>query len=97
MLMSNFVLLHADDNVLICRKHAPAGGEVELDGALTSLSEDIPVGHKIARRALNAGDKVIKYGAPVGSMTAAVPAGGLVHLHNMKSDYTVSHTRKAVS
>ena len=95
--MSNFILLHPNDNVLICRKQSAAGDHVELDGSNVCLHEDILVGHKIARRSLNAGDRVIKYGAPIGSMTAAVAAGGHVHLHNMKSDYIASHTRKAVS
>lgn len=85
--MSNFILLHPDDNVLICRKLSPVKSSVELDGVMVALNEEIHVGHKIARRALRAGDKVIKYGAPVGSMAVAVTAGGHVHLHNMKSDY----------
>jgi hypothetical protein len=70
---------------------------VEIDGVTTALREEIQVGHKIARRALSAGDSVIKYGAPIGSITVTVAAGGHVHLHNMKSDYISSHTRTAVS
>ena len=95
--MSQFILLHPDDNVLICRQYSAAGTEVVIDNSRIPLYQDIQVGHKIARRALNAGDKVMKYGAPIGSMTAAVAAGGHVHLHNMKSDYIASHTRKVVS
>jgi len=82
--MSNFILLHPDDNVLICRKLSPMKSSVELDGVMVVLTAEIHVGHKIARRTLNAGDKVVKYGAPVGSITMTV---GHVHLHNMKSDY----------
>ena len=95
--MSNFILLHVDDNVLICRKLTQAGTRIELDGVIVTLPEDIHVGHKIARRALQVGDKIIKYGAPVGSTTCAVVPGELVHLHNMKSDYIASHTRQVVS
>ena len=43
------------------------------------------------------GDKVIKYGAPIGSMTAAADTGDWVHMHNMKSDYIASHTRSTVT
>jgi (2R)-sulfolactate sulfo-lyase subunit alpha len=95
--MSNFILLHTDDNVLICREPSVAGANTELDGITITLREQIQVGHKIARHALAVGDKVIKYGAPIGSVTVAVKAGGHVHVHNMKSDYIASHTRKAVS
>ena len=97
MNVSNFILLHPDDNVLICRTLAAKGSAVELDGVSVVLHEDIDVGHKIARRALNRGDKVIKYGAPIGSIMMAVAAGDHVHLHNMQSDYIASHTRKVVS
>ena len=64
---------------------------------MATLHEEIQVGHKIACYALKAGYKVIKYGAPIGLMTEAVDAGRHVHLHNMKSDYIASHTRKTVS
>lgn len=95
MTASPFILLNGDDNVLVCRQAAPAGLAVMLDGAELVLPSDIAVGHKIARRDLKAGDKVIKYGAPIGSLTADVARGGHVHMHNMKSDYISSHTREA--
>ncbi|MES1189815.1 MAG: UxaA family hydrolase [Steroidobacter sp.] len=97
MNVSNFILLHPDDNVLICRKPAAKGSAVDLDGVSVVLHEDIHVGHKIARCALNRGDRVIKYGAPIGSIVTAVAAGDHVHLHNMQSDYIASHTRKVIS
>ncbi|MDI7775296.1 UxaA family hydrolase [Asticcacaulis sp. EMRT-3] len=93
--LSPFILLHADDNVLVCRESAPAGAAFIIDGEKVSLSEAITVGHKIARRDLNPGDKVIKYGAPIGSMTAPALRGAHVHMHNMQSDYLSSHTREA--
>lgn len=95
-LISPFVLLHADDNVLVCRMYAAAGTQFEIDGSTMTLLENIMVGHKIARHALKSGDKVLKYGAPIGSMIADVAAGGHVHMHNMKSDYIASHTRSVV-
>ena len=42
------------------------------------------------------GEKISKYGAPIGSMTLATPKGGHVHLHNMKSDYIATHMRDTV-
>jgi len=93
--MDPFLLLHPDDNVLVCRQAAAAGETLVFDGHAMTLPSTIAVGHKIARRDLKPGDKVIKYGAPIGSMTAAATRGAHIHLHNMQSDYIPSHTREA--
>ena len=92
--MSPFLLLHPNDNVLVCRAHAFAGQGITIDGETVTLPSDVEVGHKIARRPLRAGDKVIKYGAPIGSMTADVATAAHIHMHNMQSDYIASHTRE---
>jgi hypothetical protein len=89
------VLLHPDDNVLVLAATVQPGDVVMIDGAPVTATARIEVGHKLARRALSAGDKVLKYGAPIGSMTAPAAAGEHVHMHNMKSDYIASHTRLA--
>jgi (2R)-sulfolactate sulfo-lyase subunit alpha len=89
------ILLHPGDNVLVCTAPIHAGERVPIDGGVVAALEDIALGHKISRHALAAGDKVIKYGVPIGSMTVAVPAGAHVHLHNLASDYISSHTRHA--
>ncbi|WP_184718629.1 UxaA family hydrolase [Caulobacter sp.] len=91
----NLVLLHPDDNILVVAMPVKAGQALTIDGATVTASGDVTVGHKVARHALAAGDKVLKYGAPIGSMTAAAAAGEHVHMHNMKSDYIASHTRQA--
>ncbi len=93
--MSPFILLHPDDNVLICRAAAAAGQAIEIDGEAVTLPSAIEVGHKIARRDLATGDKVCRYGAPIGSMTKDAARGSHVHMHNMQSDYIKSHTREA--
>ena len=95
MTMSPFILLHPDDNVLVCRARAEAGQSIIIDGEGVALNATIEVGHKIARHALNPGDKIIKYGAPIGSMIVPAARGDHVHMHNMKSDYIKSHTREA--
>ena len=53
----------------------------------------IELGHKLARRALAADTRVLKYGAPIGSMKTAVARGEHVHLHNLRSDYLPSTSR----
>lgn len=89
------ILLHPDDNVLVLAAPIRAGQTIEIDGETLAAPGDVAVGHKIARRRLAIGEKVLKYGAPIGSMTAVAATGAHVHLHNMKSDYIASHTRLA--
>jgi D-threo-aldose 1-dehydrogenase len=93
-MLSPLILLHESDNVLVCRSTIRKGMPLNIDGETVSAAVDVAVGHKVARRAMPVGTKVIKYGAPIGSMTAAVALGGHVHLHNMRSDYIASHTRE---
>lgn len=90
---SRLILLHEDDNVLICVRGIEVGDILPASGGTIPAREGIAIGHKLARMPLKAGDKVIKYGAPIGSMTAPATTGDWVHMHNMKSDYIGSHTR----
>lgn len=87
------ILLHPDDNILVCVKHISVGDRFSIDGDTIISAVAIDVGHKIARKLLGPGDKVYRYGAPIGSMTEAAAQGEHVHMHNMKSDYIPSHTR----
>ena len=91
------ILLHPDDTILVCVTPAAAGDCLSIDGAEIVAAESVGVGHKIARRALAPGDKVVKYGAAIGSVTQHVEPGRWVHLHNMKSDYIASHSRETVA
>lgn len=93
---ARLILLHPDDNVLICVRPIEAGDILPASGGTIPAREGIAIGHKVARAALHVGDKVIKYGAPIGSMTADAATGDWVHMHNMKSDYISSHTRTAL-
>lgn len=88
-------MLHPDDNILVTASSLPAGAAVAIDGAVCSVREALAVGHKVARRAMAAGEKIFKYGAPIGSLTQPVEAGDWVHMHNMQSDYLASHTRQS--
>jgi len=45
------------------------------------------MGHKIALKPIEVGQKIIKFGVPVGSATQPIAAGAHVHMHNVKSDY----------
>ena len=94
--LHRLILLHPDDSVMVCTSEIAAGDLLLIDGTEMPAPQPIAVGHKVARTLLRPGDKVIKYGAAIGSMTSATPAGSWVHSHNMKSDYLASHTRDSV-
>ncbi|RST31529.1 altronate hydrolase [Sphingomonas ginkgonis] len=89
----NAILLHPADNILVAIAPIGPGEPILLDGEAVPAAEAIDVGHKLARRPLSAGEKVVKYGVSIGSMTVAAERGAHVHLHNMKSDYIASHAR----
>ena len=91
------LLLSEHDNVLVTCASLRNGDIVSLDGDAVTVRADAPVGFKIARRDLAPGEKVLKYGAIIGSATAAIRRGDVVHLHNMKSDYLPTYAHEAGS
>ena len=91
------LLLSESDNVLVTCVSLKKGAIVSVDGDQVALRADAPLGFKIARRDLAPGDKVLKYGAVIGSATAVIRRGDVVHLHNMKSDYLPTLAREAGS
>ena len=91
------MLLHPDDNVLVSIAPIVAGERLAVDRADLDAVQDLPVGHKLARRAIALGERILKYGAPIGSATRAIAPGEWIHTHNMKSDYIPSHDRQTVA
>lgn len=88
---SRLLLLSADDNVLVARTRIRAGEIISVEGVAARLAADLPLGHKLARRPILAGEKIVKYGAPIGTATEAIAAGTPVHVHNVRSDYTPTY------
>jgi len=86
------VLLSPEDNCLIACSHLPAGTVVQLEGGSATLLREIGMGHKLARRAIDQGKRVLKYGAVIGSLRVSVEAGDHIHTHNLDSDYTPTYT-----
>ncbi|MDB4891297.1 MAG: D-galactarate dehydratase/Altronate hydrolase domain protein [Gemmatimonadetes bacterium] len=79
------VRIHPDDNVAVAIHALSAGDEVTVGDARIPLREDIPAGHKFALDRLDVGQPVVKYGFPIGAMTAPVSAGHWVHSHNLRT------------
>lgn len=88
------LVLSPDDNVCIACRDLAAGSQLSVDGEALTLERDVPTGHKVARRAIRAGEKVVKYGAPIGSARADIARGAYVHTHNLGSDYIPTWDRQ---
>ena len=83
--MNDVLRIMPGDTVAVALRPLAAGMAVEAGGARVVLREDAPMGHKIALRDIAAGEPVIKYGHPIGEAAEAIPAGSLVHTHNLKT------------
>ncbi len=91
---SRLLRLHPADNVLTVIAALQAGDELRLGEVLIPAAASLAIGHKVAARSIASGEKIIKYGAPIGSATQAIAAGEHVHTHNVKSDYLPTYLRE---
>jgi altronate hydrolase len=73
------------DNVATALESLEPGRAIDVGGTSITVMEPIASGHKIALRAIAAGEPVIKYGSPIGLATDAIAAGAHVHTHNLAS------------
>lgn len=85
------MLLSPGDTVYVLRDQIAAGEAVMVEGVAVAFAQPLGLGHKIARLAVAKGDRVIKYGAPIGRAACAIAPGDHVHLHNLVSDYTPTY------
>jgi altronate hydrolase len=77
--MNPFIRLHPADDVVIARSQLVGGAKVE-DFAVRGL---IPAGHKVATRAIAAGEPVRRYNQIIGFASTPIAAGEHVHTHNL--------------
>ncbi|MDR2445323.1 MAG: altronate dehydratase family protein [Spirochaetaceae bacterium] len=54
-------------------------------GTALTVEDPIPGGHKIALADLEPGDRIIKYGFPIGAASARIGRGAHVHTHNLRT------------
>lgn len=89
---NRLIVLAPQDNVAVVREAISAGENLAVSGINIVMTARIAAGHKIARCDIGTGDRILKYGAPIGSATCPIRTGDHVHLHNIKSDYTHTHS-----
>lgn len=78
--MSEPLILHNRDNVVILTEKALAGAQPAGTGR--PLDRGIPQGHKIARATIARGRAVLKFGQIIGYATEDIAVGAHVHSHN---------------
>lgn len=81
------IVIDSHDNVATLCTNGAKGDCIETAGNKIELLQDTPMGHKVALVDLDAGGKIIKYNAVIGTCTRAIRSGELVHTHNVESDY----------
>jgi hypothetical protein len=79
------LVISARDNVATALDDLEAGARVEVGEQSLAVAERIPRGHKVALRPIAGGEAILKYGSPIGTATADIPAGTHVHIHNVAS------------
>lgn len=89
-------ILHPEDDVAIALANIGPGTPLFNDVVATS---SIPVGHKVARRAINAGDTIHRYNQIIGVASTDITAGEHVHTNNLamyefKRDYAFCEDAK---
>jgi altronate dehydratase small subunit len=84
---SKAIVINEKDNVATAIMQLKAGGTVfvPIQGHLEKVKilSYIPMGHKFALRAIEAGEDVIKYGEAIGQTTVPIAKGEHVHVHNV--------------
>lgn len=82
------IMLNQADNVATLVDPGREGDTVTITGVGAgdlTLAGDIAFGHKVATRAIAAGETILKYGKVIGQATQAIRQGQHVHTHNVEA------------
>lgn len=82
---SNSLLLHPADNVCVALCSLTSGDVLDAEASVHA-AEAVPAGHKVARRALTGGERVVKFGETIGFATGDIAAGAWVHTKNLRAE-----------
>jgi altronate dehydratase small subunit len=86
------MVLAPGDNVAVARTDIPEGTVLKVMGADIALKATVLTGHKFAFAPVRKGEKLVKYGAPIGVATQDITPGEYMHIHNVTSDYIPTYT-----
>ncbi len=92
--MKTCIQINPEDNVCITIGSLEPGDTINCSGTEIIIREKVPAYHKVSLTPIQQRQPIIRYGVPVGESTQTIEQGCLVHLHNMKSTYLPTCTRK---
>jgi len=84
--MRKAVLLRPDDDVAVALTDLEQGEVIAVGDNEVRCLAAIPFAHKIAVRGIPKGERVRKYGAPIGVATQDIQKGEHVHVHNLRGE-----------
>lgn len=90
--MEKVFKINSLDNVYIVGVPLLKGEHISIEGQLVEIERDLDRGHKLAAVCIRKGEKVVKFGLPIGSAYEDIQIGEHVHIHNLKSDYLPTFT-----
>ncbi|MDR2069860.1 MAG: altronate dehydratase family protein [Treponema sp.] len=81
------IRINEKDNVAVAISPLKKGDVLSFPDGEGSLEvkDDIPGGHKIALTDIEAGERIVKYGFPIGAASARISRGAHVHTHNVRT------------
>lgn len=79
------LLINQKDNIVIAVEEIDAGEVIQVKGKKIKVLSDISLGHKVALKDFAKGEKIIRYGFPIGKTSEEVQKGEWIHTHNLKT------------
>jgi arabinonate dehydratase len=80
---AELLTLHTTDNVAVARSSLSTDKPCKAGKNSLVTREPIPAGHKIAVRDIAAGERILKFGQPIGTAAEDILQGAWVHVHNV--------------
>ena len=84
--MKDFLQINEKDNIILALKDLKKDTQLNVNGIIVQLKEDIYRGHKIALKEIKEHEDIVKYGYPIGHALKTIAAGEIVHTHNAKTN-----------
>src|SRR5215203_2372963 len=81
---SKILKIHERDNVIVALQDLEKGADINIDGKVIFLTENIPAKHKFFTTELSAGDEIIMYGVLVGKAQQYLLPGSRMTTDNVK-------------
>ncbi len=81
-----FIKINPADSVVVCLQPMKKNEQIEIDGKIITLNQDVPAGHKVLLTDVKQGADIIKYGYPIGHAKQDLKAGDWINENNLKTN-----------